>query len=280
MKLLNYLNKRTVEIQKERTRIENENIQREELKKLLITARNMIIYKDAQTEDTHPIYLLMKALANEEFYRYVNKSISTIDPGRMGSFSVLSILPVSEKSKTNPPNNCFLYEDDTLPDSLKRKDWMDFVIESEITEENDEQIYLGYDAVLPWPWNASRLDDAIKGKSVSGDWKQNPNHRVDLLMPYGIAIVKGGNHSITKGILLNQGEITPKRIYDFSKIHDHIYTDGVDYFRSKDNSFYAKANSFNFAAIFAIGDLIVKNNNIAIKFHGKTDSERSQLYSK
>lgn len=129
--------------------------------------------------------------------------------------------------------------------------------------QNDKKVYLNKDVILPWAWNRKRLIDCISGIGEGRDsdkWKQDNNHTTELWLPIGVTWVSSGNHSISTGIIQGDGVITPTEIYDISPIYDYIYCDGSDYRYKHDNSIFQSVNNIEFAAIFEIGRLMIKNN--------------------
>lgn len=148
-----------------------------------------------------------------------------------------------------------------------------FFSQNEVLNENGKKLYellkegesektlnLCRDIIIPWPWNRGRLEDSlvnIGDKRKWGSWKQDySNHYTILLLPIGITLVNGGNHSITAGIAQGEGVIKPNYVYDISSLYQYIYTDGKYYYRKHDNSILGRVNSFEFAAIFEIGRLM------------------------
>nr|WP_314463360.1 DUF6710 family protein [uncultured Clostridium sp.] len=134
-------------------------------------------------------------------------------------------------------------------------------------------INLGVDPILPTVWERRRLSKCLAGiGTVNNRWKEDEsNHYIDLLLPIGISIVHGGNHSITTGMvkcegIIKVGQGTHNNIYDISALYDFMKFDGTYYVRISDNSIICKANSFEFGCIFEIGR-IIKDNNISFINH-------------
>ncbi len=130
-------------------------------------------------------------------------------------------------------------------------------------------INLGIDPILPTVWERSRLSKCLAAIGTENNrWKEDEsNHYIDLLLPMGISIVHGGNHSITTGMvkcegIIKVGQETHNNIYDISALYDFMKFDGTYYIRISDNSIICKANSFEFGCIFEIGR-IIKDNNIS-----------------
>ncbi|WP_052520365.1 DUF6710 family protein [Aneurinibacillus migulanus] len=125
-------------------------------------------------------------------------------------------------------------------------------------------INLGFDPVLTRPWNEKRLVNAFsnigRGKR-GGEWTEEENHEAELGLLFGITFVSSGNHSITAGILNNEGQLKINSIYDMSKIFPYIYCDGVNYFRKREDSLYAPVRNYSLVVVFEIGRLINEQRN-------------------
>jgi hypothetical protein len=152
------------------------------------------------------------------------------------------------------PETAFFGDRTFLTDDYKRL--YDFKKEVKSTKSVD----LNKDLILPWPWKRSRLISAICNIGENrrwGNFKQDfNNHYVELWLPLGIAWVQGGNHSIASGILQGKGTLKPVYTYDISDVYDVIYTDGLNYYRKKDNVVICTVNDVDFAALFEIGRLM------------------------
>lgn len=87
--------------------------------------------------------------------------------------------------------------------------------------------------VFPTPWKPSGLTknlDLIR--DGSNDFKQSTNHLISLLLPFHIGFVKGGNHSITQGILNGNGTVIPTAIYDATPLLKDFSFDGEYWLKS------------------------------------------------
>lgn len=121
----------------------------------------------------------------------------------------------------------------------------------------DYPLSLASDMVLPWPWSLSRYIDNVSfiGTHKGTPWKQDKiNHYVDLWLPWRIGFVRGGNHSITAGILAGEGTLIPEHVYDMSYLFDLVHTDGVHWFVDGEKAEVVKSGRS--AAIFEIGRLL------------------------
>ncbi|OMF76860.1 MULTISPECIES: DUF6710 family protein [Paenibacillus] len=237
--------------------IERENKQRRELNRILMTAKK-IIKQSTTYQDTHPIYLLIKQLVDQELYKNIYNSISTHDPNKVREFSIADILPFnSEKKIWNYQQGNFLYVDEFGNGVI----YSEFIEQSKL-DGKKASIRLGFDSVLTRPWNEERLVRAYSNIGMgkpSGDWIEDSNHDAVLWLPFGVTIVNNGNHSITTGIINNEGMLKIYKIYDISKIYRYIYCDGANFFRKSDNSLYTPVENFSMAIVFEIGRLISEN---------------------
>lgn len=237
----------------DRQRIEQENQKRQKLMIILQNAKDIINQTD-EYNHVHPIFLLIKGLVNDQFYNNINVAFSSRDSAHT--------VPHIDESDIFPrpdPEYYKLRQGISIEVSKERKEHDEKLNDYNSTPKNISiDIYLGYDPIMTYPWNTGRLIRAYKsyGSHVSNPWIADRNHHAVLIQPFGITIIRGGNHSITTGILLNEGKIHVEASYDMSGLFPSIYTDGVHYFRTIDDSMYAPVNNFSMAAIFEIGKLI------------------------
>lgn len=124
------------------------------------------------------------------------------------------------------------------------------------------RLALGRDLVIPWPWEPSRIQNAISyigfGRE-SGPWTQDANHRVHLLLPIGIGLVHGGNHSIATGIANSEGWVVNSTASDLAALYAHIRFDGHRYRRCADDAAIPGTPDEYMGAIFEIGRLMVQH---------------------
>lgn len=129
--------------------------------------------------------------------------------------------------------------------------------------KSGKEIRLTRDLVLPWPWHPLRFEDALVqiGKyNKRGAWRQDPNHDIYMLQPVGVCFVDSGNHSITAGIVKGEGSITDYRIVDMTALYSLMYCDGINYYRTADNSIIQEVENVEFAVIFEIGRKLCELN--------------------
>lgn len=124
------------------------------------------------------------------------------------------------------------------------------------------QISLARDIVLPTPWRRHRFADALAliGEDRKlGSWKYDrQNQHVSVLRPWNIAFVTGGNHSITAGILLGEGELEANEVFDLTSLLDRVSCDGKQYVDTKTGAVIGQVYDYRRAAVFEIGRLMVK----------------------
>jgi hypothetical protein len=168
---------------------------------------------------------------------------------------------LTQKNETDLPSlfpeNVFLCPlEDALTEDGRRL--YDLIKEVNLTKE----LFLNKDLVLPWPWKRKRLINCIaqigQGRA-NGSWRQDHNHRVELWLPIGVGWVRGGNHSITAGIIQGEGSIVSEKIYDISELYNYVYSDGEYYYRIEDLGIIAPVKNMEFAAIFEIGRIMTEN---------------------
>ncbi|WP_338473335.1 DUF6710 family protein (plasmid) [Niallia sp. XMNu-256] len=116
--------------------------------------------------------------------------------------------------------------------------------------------------IFAFPWKTSRLLDAFNniGEKVGDKWKQDPlNHKVVLIHPLNIGYVDNGNHSTVMNIINNEAPMYVTAELNLAPIYEELYTDGQYFRRIKDKQEVDKVASVEFAAIFEIGKLILRN---------------------
>lgn len=129
----------------------------------------------------------------------------------------------------------------------------------EAPESSNYLLSLSHDIVLPWPWSLDCYIDSLStiGRHHENPWKQDPiNHYVELWLPWNIGFVRGGNHSITAGILAGEGEIKPQNVYDLSYLFETVKTDGKSWF--VEGKKVEDVQSGRTAAVFEIGRILIK----------------------
>jgi hypothetical protein len=124
------------------------------------------------------------------------------------------------------------------------------------------ELQLNRDIILPWPWHRERLIRSLSSlgrKRAWGRWKQDEmNHHVHVWLPWGIAFVAGGNHSIAAGIIEGEGKVVPTEVHDMSAIFRLVECDGMHFIDKRDGRRISLVNDARTAAVFEIGRLMRK----------------------
>ena len=89
-------------------------------------------------------------------------------------------------------------------------------------------------------------------------WTQDGNHRLSVLLPWGIAFVHGGNHSIAAGILAGEGTLLAEEVLDATSLLDLVSCDGQHYRSKSTGKAIARVQDHRRAAVFEIGRLILE----------------------
>jgi len=120
---------------------------------------------------------------------------------------------------------------------------------------SNELASLQHDIIITKPWNKSRLSDALAStgncKTID-NWTQDTNHKIDLYLPFRIAIVSGGNHSIARGMLDSNEKLKPNNVYDFSELLKFVSCDGDNYYETHTRKIIQEVQNPKFAAIWEI----------------------------
>lgn len=125
---------------------------------------------------------------------------------------------------------------------------------------NGERVDLAKDLVLPTPWVRSRFVAALRCIGVGrawGAWQQDPNHSVELVLPWRFALVSGGNHSITAGILAQEGTLEVSSVLDLTPLLSRVYCNGDFFICQQSNERIARAKNGRVGAVFEIGRLLL-----------------------
>ncbi len=128
------------------------------------------------------------------------------------------------------------------------------------SEGHGETVDLSKDIVLPTPWERDRFVASLTSIGVNqpwGPWTQDYNHKVDLILPWRLALVHGGNHSITAGILSHQGVLKVSSIIDLTPLLARVRCDGDYYIDCHSNKRVGRVKNGRVAAVFEIGRLLI-----------------------
>ncbi|HBP6530093.1 DUF6710 family protein [Pseudomonas aeruginosa] len=120
---------------------------------------------------------------------------------------------------------------------------------------------LGRDPILAVPWSESSLTNAIANIGHSrrmGEWRADFNHKVELLLPFGLALVHGGNHSLAAGITNAEGTVVAETVIDFAPLYAHVRYDGVSMIRTHDGFNLWTPVDEELGILFEIGRLMLE----------------------
>ncbi|WP_191833342.1 DUF6710 family protein [Pseudomonas fluorescens] len=124
------------------------------------------------------------------------------------------------------------------------------------------RLRLGRDPILAVPWSESRLTNAIANIGHSrcmGEWRADFNHKVELLLPFGLALVHGGNHSLAAGITNAEGTVVAETVTDLAPLYDHVRYDGVSMVRTHDGHRLWEPIDEELGILFEIGRLMLEH---------------------
>lgn len=122
---------------------------------------------------------------------------------------------------------------------------------------------LGRDPLLAVPWHRNRLSSTLCNIGTSrdsGPWSYDPlNHYVQLLLPFGLGLVHGGNHSITAGIVNAEGTLLTESVTDLSPLYEFVKYDGIAFIRRADGYQLSTPHHEEPGILFEIGRLMVEH---------------------
>ncbi|MFL1672539.1 DUF6710 family protein [Paenibacillus dendritiformis] len=223
-------------------------IQQEKFSRMMQIADNIIYAaethnkkKENNSEFRHPVYDYIKLLGMGLQTKYLMNLLYTDDHGKVKRYpDITSSLLFIKGSEILTSDYKTMFD---LYDLNYRKEKV--------------EIDLRRDLVLPWPWALSRLINSISfiGEERHwGDWEEDTlNHNLELWLPVRLCFVNSGNHSIASGIIQGEGKLNSRTVFDMSVLYDHVYTDGINYYRSFDHSVISNVELVEFAVIFEVG---------------------------
>lgn len=138
------------------------------------------------------------------------------------------------------------------------------------------KIMLAAGPILPEPMNRSdyaKKFQAIGPGGARSPWKQDINHKVSVWLPWGIAFVRSGNHSIAFGVLAGQGDVTPYYVQDMTWLLEEVYCDGQRYIERATGRTLGDAKDQRRAALFEVGRLMHKYNVSTFSTRTKPSNE-------
>lgn len=196
--------------------------------------------------------------------------IAAIDPGGLRSLvrltaatlqarTIMAVAHSAPHKARGSDNLGTLLFDQSLPLTSDGRSASDLVLR---TSGQRYRIRLGDDPVLANPWNRGRIANALAtigfGKR-QGAWIQDSNHRVTLVLPFGVGLVSGGNHSIAAGIIDGEGCVTSINAEDVTPIYEHVRYDGHSFVRIFDGAALSQPQDEEPGILYEIGRLMVEH---------------------
>lgn len=135
---------------------------------------------------------------------------------------------------------------------------------------------LSRDVVVPAAWHRDSLIRAlahIGASKRSGPWRPDQNHAVELVLPFGLGRVHGGNHSITAAIADGEGWV-PASARDLSPAYEHVRYDGSSFVRTHDGHVLSTPLEEEPGILFEIGRLMLEMN---VEYDARSISKQQKL---
>ena len=143
-------------------------------------------------------------------------------------------------------------------------------------QETTFRLDLSRDVVVPAAWHRHRLISAlahIGASKRSGPWRPDQNHAVELVLPFGLGRVHGGNHSITAAIADGEGWV-PASACDVSPAYEHVRYDGKRFIRTHDGQVLSAPHEEEPGILFEIGRLMLEMN---VEYDARSISREEKL---
>ncbi len=124
------------------------------------------------------------------------------------------------------------------------------------------RLRLGRDPILAVPWKEPSFTNAIANIGYSrrmGEWRADFNHKIKLLLPFGLGLVHGGNHSLAAGITNAEGTVVAETVIDLAPLYDHVRYDGVSMIRTHDGFNLWTPVDEELGILFEIGRLMLEH---------------------
>ncbi|PMX27612.1 MULTISPECIES: DUF6710 family protein [unclassified Pseudomonas] len=123
------------------------------------------------------------------------------------------------------------------------------------------RLRLGRDPILAVPWKEPSFTNAIANMGYArrmGEWREDFNHKVELLLPFGLALVHGGNHSLAAGITNAEGTVVAETVIDLAPLYAHVRYDGASMIRTHDGFNLWTPVDEELGILFEIGRVMVE----------------------
>lgn len=178
---------------------------------------------------------------------------------RLQADAIAQVVELAPHVQRSHPQFADLFFDPFLPITADGKPLDDLIHQSDGPLFH---LHLGRDLIVPGPWNRDRTVQALAhigtGKRC-GPWTAEWNHRVVLYLPIGLALVYGGNHSLTAGIANGEGTVINRATLDMGAVYDHVRYNGISYRRMFDDSEIKRYPNSDAGTIFEIGRLMLEH---------------------
>jgi hypothetical protein len=219
--------------------------------------------------------------ANRETFRYlldIANELASREPSALASLvtailrplqaeHMLSVAERAQHAARDPIDLYRLFSPDDFFSVFEERDCLRLDVEG-------YQLDLTRDIVMPTPWRRAGFVSALttigQGK-ISGQWRQDSNHSVSLLLPWHIGVVTGGNHSITAGVLGHQGVLSPTDVLDLTPLLNRVVCDGDHFIDRYSHEPTARVKDGRMAALYEIGRLLMATA------HTRTEVQLSSL---
>lgn len=191
------------------------------------------------------------------------KNIAVIDPKGLHAFVVAILRPLQSQHIIAAAERA----QHAAPPSID--DWS-FFMGSDVRgvfdfgalqalDAGDFEVDLAKDVTLPTMWHRQSVASAFGAIGAGlkcGSWRQDPNHSVALWLPWRIAFVNNGNHSIAAGVIRAEGKLKPSSVFNLEPQLREIRCDGRNFIRVADGTVVAPIHDARLAAVWEIGRLM------------------------
>ncbi|HFQ5086693.1 TPA: DUF6710 family protein [Vibrio vulnificus] len=189
-----------------------------------------------------------------------------IEVAKMAKVNMPETLPTLIKLLSRPQQTCLnlraLEKNDSTPftiGDLFHPMMERCLLEKAKTLPNEGLIVdLADDVVFAWPWSKTRyLENLDYFSDNNVVWTQDYNHAVVLVMPWRIAFVECGNHSIFSGVVYGKGKVVPQKVIDATCLLTKFKTDGDDWIDTESSEKIGQVENYRNAAVFELGRLLI-----------------------
>ena len=224
------------------------------------------IWRLAQTRRKTSVPLHVDTLDSDSAFDHLvamARAINEIDPNGLHSFVAAILRPLQSEQMLSAAER----PQHSAPESIDAERLFmgmacaNLFSFSQLAVRNPHEfeVDLARDLTLPTMWHRQSIASAfgaIGSGLKCGAWRQDANHQVSLWLPWRIAFVSNGNHSIAAGILRAEGAVKPTSVYDLKPLLCAIRCDGKQYRQVSDGSVIADVEDQRIAAVWEIGRLM------------------------